>query len=115
MVHQQPLDLALTYLLFEISLTTRVVAPGADILLKAIEPYDPDLTPQSMTVEHWIKLANAFHQWPFKPDVLEDDGPFESFIGSYTDELPEPETEGLTEDDGQEGDEIINEIPEPRR
>ena len=52
---------------------SRVVAPGADILLKALEPYDPSLTPNTMTAEQWIKLADAFHHWVFKPDVLEDE------------------------------------------
>jgi len=56
------------------------VAPGADILLKAIEPYDPGLTPTDLTAEHWRKLADAFHNWVFKPDVLED----ESFIEDDT-------------------------------
>jgi hypothetical protein len=51
----------------------RVVAPGAQILLKSIEPYDPSLTAVTMTTEQWIKLADAFHQWPFKPDVHEDE------------------------------------------
>ena len=51
----------------------RVVAPGAEVLLKAIEPYDPELNPNSMGTEQWVKLADAFHEWHFKPDVLEDE------------------------------------------
>lgn len=23
--------------------------------------------------EQWLKLSKAFHEWPFKPDVLEDE------------------------------------------
>jgi hypothetical protein len=53
-----------------------VVAPGAEILLESIEPYDPALSPSTLSMEQWVKLADAFHKWPFKPDVLED----ESFI-----------------------------------
>lgn len=49
------------------------MAPGADILLNAIEPYAHDLNPNTMTTEQWIQLVNAFHNWPFKPDVLEDE------------------------------------------
>jgi hypothetical protein len=26
-----------------------------------------------MTTEQWVALADAFHKWPFKPDVLEDE------------------------------------------
>lgn len=26
-----------------------------------------------MSTEQWIKLGEAFHKWPFKPDVLEDE------------------------------------------
>ena len=26
-----------------------------------------------MSDEQWFKLANAFHRWPFKPDVREDE------------------------------------------
>jgi len=26
-----------------------------------------------LTADQWEKLANAFHDWPFKPDVLEDE------------------------------------------
>jgi hypothetical protein len=54
-------------------LIERVVAPGAEILLKSIEPYDPALTPSTLSTEQWVKLADAFHKWPFKPDVLEDE------------------------------------------
>ena len=53
-----------------------MVAPGAEILLKSIEPYDPALSPSTLSMEQWVKLADAFHKWPFKPDVMED----ESFI-----------------------------------
>jgi hypothetical protein len=54
-------------------LTPRVVGPGADILLNALEPYDPNLTPAMLTTDQWSQLANAFHTWVFKPDVLEDE------------------------------------------
>jgi len=65
-------------------LIERVVGPGAEILLKSIEPYDPTLTPSTLSTEQWVKLADAFHKWPFKPDVLEDetyvtDDPVEDF------------------------------------
>ena len=26
-----------------------------------------------MTGEQWLRLGEAFHKWPFKPDVLEDE------------------------------------------
>ena len=26
-----------------------------------------------MSKEQWFKLAGAFHRWPFKPDVREDE------------------------------------------
>jgi hypothetical protein len=54
-------------------LIERVVGPGAEILLKSIEPYDPELTPSTLSTEQWVKLADAFHNWHFKPDVLEDE------------------------------------------
>jgi hypothetical protein len=49
------------------------VAPGAEILVEALEPYEPGLTVDHMTTENWIKLADAFHDWVFKPDVLQDE------------------------------------------
>lgn len=49
------------------------MAPGAEILAKAIEPCEPRLSVSEMTIEHWIKLADAFHDWVFKPDVLQDE------------------------------------------
>ena len=49
------------------------MAPGAEILLDAIGPFDFNLIPKCMTRDQWIKLANAFHEWHFKPDVLEDE------------------------------------------
>jgi hypothetical protein len=73
MVATQPLQRAIKHAPSFHHLTTRVVAPGADILLKSIEPYDPDLSPIQLSQEQWIKLGNAFHKWPFKPDVLEDE------------------------------------------
>jgi hypothetical protein len=54
-------------------LTFRIVAPGAEVLTEALEPYEPGLTVGNMTSEHWIKLADAFHDWVFKPDVLQDE------------------------------------------
>ena len=54
-------------------LIERIVAPGADILLKSIEPCDPGLTPSTLATEQWVKLVDAFHRWPFKPDVMEDE------------------------------------------
>lgn len=55
------------------SLTIRVVAPGADILADSLGPISADLTPLSLSTEQWVKLANAFHNWHFKPDVHEDE------------------------------------------
>jgi hypothetical protein len=49
------------------------VAPGAEILVDAIEPPSPGLTVSNMTTEQWIQLADAFHDWVFKPDVLQDE------------------------------------------
>ena len=57
-------------------LILRIVGPGAEILLKSIEPFDPETTPSMLTPAQWAKLADAFHSWHFKPDVLED----ESFV-----------------------------------
>jgi hypothetical protein len=54
-------------------LMTSIVAPGAEILLKSIGPYAPNTTPNALTTEQWIKLADSFHRWHFKPDVLEDE------------------------------------------
>ena len=50
-----------------------MVGPGAEILLKSIGPYNPALSASTLLPEQWVKLANAFHNWPFKPDVLEDE------------------------------------------
>jgi len=37
-----------------------------------------------MTTEQWITLAKAFHKWPFKPDVLEDETYIEEeLIGDF--------------------------------
>jgi hypothetical protein len=55
------------------SLRIRIVAPGAEILVDAIEPSSPGLTVANMTTEQWIQLADAFHDWVFKPDVLQDE------------------------------------------
>lgn len=73
MVSLQPIKIALTCVAPFCLLITRIVAPGAEILLKAIEPYDPRLTPNKLTIEQWRKLGDAFHDWVFKPDVLEDE------------------------------------------
>jgi hypothetical protein len=73
MVALQPIKVALSFVSFNFVLMSRVVGPGADILLKAIEPFDPNLTPNTMTIEQWRKLGDAFHDWVFKPDVLEDE------------------------------------------
>jgi|SRR5579859_900680 len=73
MVSLQPIKVALSFVSFNSILTCRIVGPGADILLKAIEPFDPQLTPNHMTIEQWRKLGDAFHDWVFKPDVLEDE------------------------------------------
>ena len=73
MVAQQPIKTALSYVAPVFASDRRVLAPGADILLEAIEPYDPNLTANSMTAEQWRKLGDAFHKWVFKPDVLEDE------------------------------------------
>ena len=43
------------------------------MLIAALEPCEPALTVDNMTTEHWIKLADAFHDWVFKPDVLQDE------------------------------------------
>ena len=73
MVAQQPIKTALSYVAPVFASDRRVLAPGADILLEAIEPYDPNLTASLMTAEQWKKLGDAFHKWVFKPDVLEDE------------------------------------------
>lgn len=31
------------------------------------------MLPISMSKEQWFNLAGAFHRWPFKPDVREDE------------------------------------------
>jgi hypothetical protein len=59
-----------------LSLRIRIVSPGAEILIDAIEPIAPDLTVNNLSTKQWIQLADAFHDWVFKPDVLQD----ESFI-----------------------------------
>jgi hypothetical protein len=59
-----------------LSLRIRIVAPGAEILVDAIKPLPPGLIVHNMSTEQWIQLADAFHDWVFKPDVLQD----ESFI-----------------------------------
>jgi len=52
----------------------RVVGPGANILLKSLEPFDQTANAAvDLTTEQWVKVADAFHDWPFKPDVLEDE------------------------------------------
>lgn len=45
------------------------------------------MTPNALSTEQWIKLADAFHKWHFKPDVLEDEAyasekPLEDFRDS---------------------------------
>ena len=80
MVSLQPIKTALTCVTPICLLIVRIVAPGAEILLKAIEPYDPQLTPNMLTTEQWRRLGDAFHDWVFKPDVLEDETFFDDDI-----------------------------------
>ena len=116
MVSTQPLAAALKYAFLRTALRVRVVAPGADILLNSLEPADSNLTANTMTPEHWEKLANAFHDWPFKPDVLEDetyihDDLIEDLQNTSIASLRElPEDARLLLD--EEEDEIRNEIPD---
>ena len=56
-----------------LSLRIRIVAPGAEILIDAIEPLPPGFTVSNLSTEQWIQLADAFHDWVFKPDVLLDE------------------------------------------
>jgi hypothetical protein len=102
-------------------LIERVVAPGAQILLKSIEPYDPELTPSTLSTEQWVKLADAFHEWPFKPDVLEDetfikDDLVEDFQNTRLFPVGIPEgvfssvDEGEEEEEEEEDDDLEEEI-----
>jgi hypothetical protein len=50
----------------------RIAAPGGDVVLESLD-FPKELTPETLTVEQWVKLAEAFHKWPFKPDVFDDE------------------------------------------
>jgi hypothetical protein len=50
----------------------RVAAPGGDVVIESLG-FPKELTPDTLTVEQWVKLAEAFHKWPFKPDVFDDE------------------------------------------
>jgi hypothetical protein len=91
------------------------VGPGAEILLKSIEPFDPSLQPKELTTEQWIKLANAFHQWHFKPDVLADEGLAEDdsddlFIPTSSQELESSQTD--RDDENVEIEAFDDRLPE---
>jgi len=109
-------------------LIERVVAPGAEILLKSIEPYDPALSPSTLSMEQWVKLADAFHKWPFKPDVLADEtfipndsmedyqnarimpaGIPEEVFSSFGEDVEDLEDDEYLEDDENLEDEIFEE------
>jgi hypothetical protein len=92
------------------------VAPAAEILLKSIEPYDPHLLPISMSEDQWFKLADAFHRWPFKPDVRED----ETYLNYEAAEdyrstavFPSQSLDGIFDDDEEHRlDEMDDEYPD---
>jgi len=64
-------------------------------------------------VEQWVQLADAFHNWPFKPDVREDEtyvqldsmeyAPFVSALSEGTVASLDAET---VDDDGDGDDEL---------
>ena len=90
-----------------ISSNGRVISPGADILLSGLDPDCWDKPVSCLTKEEWVQLADAFHDWPFKPDVMEDEGyfgveedRFDSEFFSYDryNQFLEEEDEAITDD-----------------
>jgi hypothetical protein len=69
-----------------------------------------------LTKEHWQKLAVAFHDWPFKPDVFEDEFFSDDHFHEdpkYVSPLRRISAEAKAMLDEIEGaEEIVNEIPE---
>jgi hypothetical protein len=92
----------------------RVAAPGGDAVLESLD-FPTELTPDTLTVEQWVKLAEAFHKWPFKPDVFDDESrytvsasqlAFDEHIGGDGTASPGEEIEDLEEDDLEEDEEF---------
>ena len=69
-----------------------------------------------MSEDQWLKLANAFHRWPFKPDVREDETyldyeALEDFRSTAT--FPSRSLEGIfDEEEEHEIDDLVDEFPD---
>ena len=73
-----------------------------------------------MSEEQWFKLANAFHRWPFKPDVREDETyldyeALEDFRSTAI--FPSQSLKGIFDDDEEEHeineiDDLVDEFPD---
>ena len=69
-----------------------------------------------MSEEQWFKLANAFHRWPFKPDVREDETyldyeALEDFRSTAI--FPSQSLKGIfDEEEEHEIDDLVDEFPD---
>ena len=73
-----------------------------------------------MNAKHWMQLSDAFHEWPFKPDVREDETyvqldskeitPFTTALSREA--LASLDTETVDNDEDDVDELISEEVPE---